>query len=42
MSVLLMKLKALRPWDHFHAHEVGARDATGECAPKDERAAQWW
>src|SRR4051812_34404819 len=42
MKMFLTKLKALRPWDRFHPHQLGAAYATGDEVSKDEAAALRW
>jgi TPR repeat protein len=42
MNLLMTKLKALRPWDRYHPHQLGAAYAKGDGAPKDSRIARRW
>lgn len=42
MSPILLRLRALLPWDTFACHQLGAMLATGDGAPKNERAALRW
>jgi TPR repeat protein len=41
-SPLLLRLRALLPWERFACHQLGAMYATGDGLPKDEKAAIRW